>query len=914
MDVNGTPFHLLLGRDDWLADDVVVSAPDSLEWFESDQTLRLSELPFVFPDRHGDRDLGPTDRRGADRDRYGHWYWIGSNHDEILMLPKGAAEPSVFWPRAEAAGEEPSGGAFVAKDPPAGAAVERFSGLAVTDHHYLVVGLPDLPGVLIFDLHGGGSPSRYPWPGPIDPVDICRSHDGGVWILDNADPSSPGPSRYWGLDRHFNICNLTSVAMPDEIVGEFQPKVPPAESEDWATASFASPDMGADLAAIQAVAIEGVPDGSVLVLDAAAAEHGAVHRYRGADQVGVLPLSDLGGRPFDLAFLPAEDVTTGGTVYISERQGDQAFAFALDSGGDSLTRLNRFLPMRLFTGKGLVAAGGSVYYDMSDRWLPLVDWVRPRYVSEGTLVTGSFDAGQPDVRWHRLLIDGCIPPGAAVSVETRTANDPAALAARPWVPEPDLYLRGGGSEIAFHRYGDDSTPGSGTWELLFQAATGRYLQIRLSLTGNGRTTPRLWALRAYSPRFSYLDEYLPDVYREDRHSASFIDRYLASVEGMFTAFESRIENAHVLFDVTTLDSDYLAWLASWLGATIEPGWDEARLRLFIQHAFELFGQRGTRRGMIEAIRLATDPCPDSSIFDPANTSPFGVRIVERFRTRSTPGVVFGDPTELVGPRTIEIGAKWTLLDGRDEVDRRYREFLTKRYAPDPIAGVEAAWQRSIAVGSAGEIAEFYPPLTPDHERESADWREFVAAEMAVGYPDVTDDDLDEYRAFLFRRYRRASALNEAWGLLGASSIGSFDDVALPTARLPADGAPLQDWIQFASSHLPIQRAAHRFTVLVPIRPADDDAARSRLLDTVERVVENERPGHTAFEVKPYWAAFRVGEARVGLETIVGEGSRFVSIVLGRGRIAQSYLSGAHPWNVTDRTVVGRERVSNGHTR
>ena len=52
----------------------------------------------------------------------------------------------------------------------------------------------------------------------------------------------------------------------------------------------------------------------------------------------------------------------------------------------------------------------------------------------------------------------------------------------------------------------------------------------------------------------------------------------------------------------------------------------------------------------------------------------------------------------------------------------------------------------------------------------------------------------------------------------------------------------------------------------------------------------ERPAHTSYDIRPYWAACRVGEARVGLDTVVGEGSRFVAVVLGRDRLATGYLS------------------------
>ena len=111
------------------------------------------------------------------------------------------------------------------------------------------------------------------------------------------------------------------------------------------------------------------------------------------------------------------------------------------------------------------------------------------------------------------------------------------------------------------------------------------------------------------PRFSYLQEYLPDIYREDRESASFLDRYLANVEGMYTTLEGRIADVQRLVDPKTIDAEYLPWLASWVGAVVEPDWEPARKRLFVRYAARMFTRRGTPRGLIEAIRLATHPCP-----------------------------------------------------------------------------------------------------------------------------------------------------------------------------------------------------------------------------------------------------------------------------------------------------------------
>ncbi len=196
-------------------------------------------------------------------------------------------------------------------------------------------------------------------------------------------------------------------------------------------------------------------------------------------------------------------------------------------------------------------------------------------------------------------------------------------------------------------------------------------------------------MRVHFPRFSYLEEYLPDIYREDRDSASFLDRYLANVEGMYTTLEGRIAAVQRLVDPTTLDADYLPWLAD-VGrrrgrARLGAG---ARVRLLVRHAAQMFTRRGTARGMIEAIRLATHPCPTDAIFDDDYAGdPFDVRIVEAFRTRTVPGVVFGNPLDLAGPRLTPGGPRWDLPDGGSRLVERWRRLLEASVRrPGEVAG------------------------------------------------------------------------------------------------------------------------------------------------------------------------------------------------------------------------------------
>ena len=86
------------------------------------------------------------------------------------------------------------------------------------------------------------------------------------------------------------------------------------------------------------------------------------------------------------------------------------------------------------------------------------------------------------------------------------------------------------------------------------------------------------------------------------------------------------------------------------------------------------------------------------------------------------------------------------------------------------------------------------------------------------------------------------------------------------------------------------------------------------MDLSRRVVELEKPAHTVFDVKFYWAIFRVGEARLQVDTLIDQGSRapqlLPKLILGQGFVGQSYLAPPVPEDATDRLILGRDSLRN----
>jgi hypothetical protein len=101
--------------------------------------------------------------------------------------------------------------------------------------------------------------------------------------------------------------------------------------------------------------------------------------------------------------------------------------------------------------------------------------------------------------------------------------------------------------------------------------------------------------------------------------------------------------------------------------------------------------------------------------------------------------------------------------------------------------------------------------------------------------------------------------------------------------------------------LPAAGAAHSFSVLIP-----EDLSVGYMA-MVKKIVGMEKPTHTEFDLYRFWDYFLVGQARLGLDTILGEEARFLPILLGRDYLAEGYLESAPPMDTSERTILDRDR-------
>jgi phage tail-like protein len=968
-DANGSHFELLLGQSDWGrcthfdADDgggraravgwATPAGRDRLPLAFEAGGIGLTKRISRFRAAASDIAPDPAKRLGAAMDRYGSVYWIADGGAHIDVLSGGSRSVSVFanvaattTPPADARPRVKGGFAPLAPPVPL---ERRLRGLAITGEQYLVAGLLPVQGrpggLQVFDLVAGGPALELAWPAawPFAPLDLAPRPCGGLAVLDREQ------GRVWLLDRRLGMQAQFPVDQV-EAPSAFAPDAPaPVATQPWFELTVDALGGG------DPVAIEVLTDDSVLVMDGVGSDGFALitlyvdglmaARLSTAVMLDLLPEADRAGftlRGFDCALTPREK---GERLLIAAADGNQCFAFDLWVGHSPsllLDPVELFLPMRRFGGTGLVRRAAtladiSVPQDSGlmyasavgtqQAWLPLVAQSRPRYAQEAAFNTPALDGDLPDCPWHRLIIDASIPPGCTLSVESRAADSLAALPDQRWRREPAPMLRAEGPELPWLLDAaprTDVAAGKGSWELLFQQARGRFLQLRLTLAGEELATPRLMALRAWNPRFSYLREYLPALYREDEASADFIERFLANFEGMFTALEDRIVAATALFDVRSAPDATLDWLASWLGLVLDPAVTPARKRLLIRFAVPLFAYRGTTQGLRLATELVLSNCvrpEDFALPARSQDQPYGIRIIERFLTRRLPVPLLGETVIAAGPRWIAPAARWSPAEGAEGLQRRYAAarqaagldptlpfrpvppaaaasgtrhwaaFCTSELGavPQLAAQLSAAWQaRTARPEVPAAMGPDLPASWPADAVQQTAWRDFLADSIA---PELKRA-LARWQRFIARRYRRSDApqMVTAWGAWPAF------DLLPPPDRLPANSAALSDWLLFETRLEPMNANAHRFSVLLPSSgPLADAAALARQIDFARRVVSLAKPAHTAFDVKPYWAMFRIGQARVGLDTLLGIGSRDPALaprwVIGTGQIGASRVAG-----------------------
>ena len=224
------------------------------------------------------------------------------------------------------------------------------------------------------------------------------------------------------------------------------------------------------------------------------------------------------------------------------------------------------------------------------------------YPRRGEARTEPLDSGWTGRVWHRIELTACIPAGTSVRIDTLTAEaafDADTVAALP----PDRWTTG----PEFHSStGDDRAE---TLDQLIRSAGGRYLWLRVVLSGDGSTTPVVESLRVELPRDTST-RFLPAIYTADPAAGDFTQRFVALFDTMTASIDRHLDQLPAFFDPWAVPDgsdgaygDFLSWLAAWVGAANDAGLPAHTRRALITRAAELYARRGTPDGVADFVGL-----------------------------------------------------------------------------------------------------------------------------------------------------------------------------------------------------------------------------------------------------------------------------------------------------------------------
>ncbi len=209
------------------------------------------------------------------------------------------------------------------------------------------------------------------------------------------------------------------------------------------------------------------------------------------------------------------------------------------------------------------------------------------FVAEGAFLAGPLIVSDRPVAWQRLTLD-LDPLAAGCHVRLWTfSGDPVMPPPPPptgWEAAPldadDLWVR--------------SQPSAALW-------------LYGELQGDHDASPVLHQLRVAFDAEGWL-RHLPAIYQQDAGSRDFLTRLLALFESLLADTGQLIDTLPRLMDPWAAPDDsqapWLAWLAGWLALDLDDTWDDARRRLIVAEAFELYGRRGTAAGLRRLVSLA----------------------------------------------------------------------------------------------------------------------------------------------------------------------------------------------------------------------------------------------------------------------------------------------------------------------
>ena len=242
-------------------------------------------------------------------------------------------------------------------------------------------------------------------------------------------------------------------------------------------------------------------------------------------------------------------------------------------------------------------------------------------------------------QWHRIELELTqFPPGSRISIST------CAHEKKEDIDDP-MRAHFVDATTIVSPLDQPVCPERRSFDFLVQSGLGEYLTVRITLEGDGFSTPAVDLARIYYPRDSYL-QYLPATYSADDEARVFLERFLSIFQTEWDALDRTITDSERYFDPDAVpEGPFLEYLANqWLALSLEGDWSSAQKRRLVSAIPKIYPHRGQHDGLRDLLAVYLANVAEIETAE-VQSMDFPV-IVEGFRERDYLFVSGGDAAAL----------------------------------------------------------------------------------------------------------------------------------------------------------------------------------------------------------------------------------------------------------------------------
>lgn len=92
----------------------------------------------------------------------------------------------------------------------------------------------------------------------------------------------------------------------------------------------------------------------------------------------------------------------------------------------------------------------------------------------------------------------------------------------------------------------------------------------------------------------------------------FAQRFTAGLDKVLAPVFLTLDNIDAYFDPHLAPDDFLDWLSTWVGLSLDENWHLSKQRRLISQAVELYAWRGTIKGVAALVEIYADVVPEIS--------------------------------------------------------------------------------------------------------------------------------------------------------------------------------------------------------------------------------------------------------------------------------------------------------------